>query len=197
MLAGGLAWMFWPAGKPALETKPVAEKPTVIAATPKLAPTTAVEAPRVTAATPGMALPRRGATVATTNAAENTQQPTLQAETAKAVAASNAALRARVTAVAPDAPVPANMTDLGEVYLTSGVPQQLTLNDGSPVTVTATLMSDGKTQLRFEVERHDTSGKVTGRATVTAITRSGQSLRMQGMDSPNGMPGIRINPHVN
>jgi len=142
-LVGGLAWEFWPGENLAPSAKLNAPKPTNA---PKPQPPTiaAVELPKIDPVkprdTPAEDRPRTGMP----------DTPPTESEFV-------ASYREQMQHDMQNIPV----YDLGKVHLANGVPLQMTLNDTSPITITATLQPDGGVQFKLVVEKLLPNGRTT------------------------------------
>lgn len=182
VVAGGLAWMYWPKNAPTPEAKPVAAKPAatptpskpatvVTVEAPKVLPAPAADAPAASSSSPGT----NTGTVKNPLPGTVFSNPTVPANTASG-----------------------DTTDLGDVYLTNGTPQPLTLGDGTHVSLTGTLRPDGSLQMRFVILPVDASGKPTGLSNfMMTLSKPGESVSIQVKNGMHAVSNIKFTPHIN
>jgi len=97
-----------------------------------------------------------------------------------------------------------HLADWGDVYFTDGEPKQFTLKDGSPVTITATIMPDGGVNLQIAIEKLLPNGKtkhmqIGGGGSPASQTFSlSSSVSFPGSDSddPANYFTMTLTPHV-
>jgi len=186
LLAGALAWEFWPGEKPVAAAPEKSVPPTAVkmASAPADTPSPATTPTRIAMPVVPAVVPAKSSMEAQDTSTNSPDDATAfnDAQT-RAIAAKQTAMQQAMKggdpqAVAWVASLPTDMveTDWGEIQVVDGVPMELTTSAGDPVTITPTVRSDGTLQLVLNMQQSD--GDSTRGMKAMIVAKPGQSVQL-------------------
>jgi hypothetical protein len=174
VLAGALAWEFWPGEEPMAAAPEKSEPPASVkmASAPASPSSSAAMPTRIAMPTAPVATPKPG------SSEESVSNQDAPSETPN-----------------PGADDP-NMTDLGEIEFTDGVPQTFTLNTGETCVITPSVFTtqNGIVQIALATEIHGANNDVISAPKLTVLAGKTARLSISGGGAPNanGTPHLQL-----